>query len=275
MPARRDRAVERALDLLGEAARCAKRLKKGSAREDDLHRFRVNVRRLRVHLKIHKEVCRVSRKPRAMLRKAFRLTNGPRDAQIGLKWINDFARQARQRGSDTDALTAEAARRQPREIDPGVWKRFAKLAKVIRGTLKKRCREDPGRRGFRENCDNAAKRAFRKLSRRIARLDGGADAKALHEVRIGAKRLRYILEPIGGNAAGLPSLRSVKKLQTLLGGIHDLAVVDAELKTLRHKKPFLDAQATAAIDQASLQRAELFSRAQREWRKPLWRERSF
>lgn len=271
MPANGNGAVERALELLEEAERCAKRLRRGSARREDLHRFRVNIRRLRVHLKIHDEACKVPQKLRERLRRAFRRTNSLRDAQIGLTWINGLGDRARHGRTDTGALAAEAARRGPRDLAPDDWKRFAKLAKAVRRTLTKRGRAGPDLRGFRKDCESAARRAFRKLARRIARLNGGQDAKALHKVRIAAKRLRYILEPLAGRVAGLPPLNSVKSLQKSLGDIHDLTVIEAELQSLRHNRPSLDAQATAAIEHALLRRAALLSRAGREWSKPVWR----
>lgn len=65
------------------------------------------------------------------------------------------------------------------------------------------------------------------------------DVKALHDMRIAAKRVRYVLElmdPCLGAAAGRGAERA-KALQTLLGEIHDcdemLPLVRAHLKRLR------------------------------------------
>jgi CHAD domain-containing protein len=63
---------------------------------------------------------------------------------------------------------------------------------------------------------------------------GGKDAVALHDMRIAAKRLRYVLEligfPIGEVAA--EAERRMRELQTLIGDIHDCDVL---LERLAHR----------------------------------------
>lgn len=258
-------AAARALDLLEAAVERAKKNKKGAAGEDGLHRFRVSVRRLRVHLKAHVKACRTPRKLRRRLREAFRRTNEPRDAQVALSWINGFAARTRRRGTDAGALAAKAAMLRPRDLRPEFWREFVELSKDIRRSLKKRRRASADRRGFREDGEIAAQRAFRLLAHRISRLDLRENSRALHKVRVAAKRLRYILESCKGEVAGVPALEAVRKFQRLLGGIHDLAVVEDKLEILRHENIFLDAQATAAIGEVLLRRARLLFRARREW----------
>lgn len=59
----------------------------------------------------------------------------------------------------------------------------------------------------------------------------GQDATALHDLRIAAKRLRYVLELVGfflGDVAGEAETR-MRDLQTLIGDVHDCDVLLARL----------------------------------------------
>ena len=64
-----------------------------------------------------------------------------------------------------------------------------------------------------------------------------AEVKALHDMRIAAKRVRYVLELAEGR--GSPRLKAAKKLQELLGEIHDcddlLPLIRAHVKRLRNE----------------------------------------
>jgi CHAD domain-containing protein len=62
------------------------------------------------------------------------------------------------------------------------------------------------------------------------------DTAALHDLRIAAKRLRYVLEVIGfclDDSAGEAALR-VRELQTQIGAIHDLDVLLVRVDAVRH-----------------------------------------
>jgi CHAD domain-containing protein len=79
--------------------------------------------------------------------------------------------------------------------------------------------------------------------------DPHGDAQTLHDMRIAAKRLRYVLEltsPTLGPAAA-KGAREAKELQTLLGELHDcdemLALIDDHSAGLRA----VDAEAALAL----------------------------
>ena len=58
----------------------------------------------------------------------------------------------------------------------------------------------------------------------LAALDEPQDAEALHDLRLDAKRLRYVLDA-GVAALGEPArtgAKAAKELQTLLGDLHDI-----------------------------------------------------
>jgi hypothetical protein len=98
--------------------------------------------------------------------------------------------------------------------------------------------------------------ARRIVSTRVDELysfDPHGDAKTLHDMRIAAKRLRYVLElttPVLGDVAA-KGAREAKALQTLLGELHDcdemLALIDGHEADLRAS----DAEAALALAPSS------------------------
>ena len=89
-----------------------------------------------------------------------------------------------------------------------------------------------------------------------------ADVKALHDLRIAAKRLRYLLELTGPDAPVKP----LKRLQDLLGEIHDCDVQLPALRVLARESPEREAVGlrTLAIRFAT-RRAELYERFHQGW----------
>jgi CHAD domain-containing protein len=95
------------------------------------------------------------------------------------------------------------------------------------------------------------------------------DVKALHDLRIAAKRLRYLLELTGQACIGAGSARLVKQLkglQDLLGEIHDCDVQLPPLRALARESPEREARGlrTLAIHFAT-RRAELYEHFYQGW----------
>ncbi|MGH7630455.1 MAG: CHAD domain-containing protein, partial [Gemmatimonadales bacterium] len=69
-----------------------------------------------------------------------------------------------------------------------------------------------------------------ELEARLALVQSIADEARAHEVRIGAKRLRYLLEPFAAELEGAPAIvAQLKALQDVLGELHDAHVFAGEL----------------------------------------------
>jgi len=87
-----------------------------------------------------------------------------------------------------------------------------------------------------------------------------AEIQALHDMRIAAKRLRYVLEltkpALGPSAAG--GARTAKKLQDLLGQIHDC---DVMLPRAREH------EAVAVAAHLAARRETLHGKFRREWKR--------
>jgi CHAD domain-containing protein len=90
--------------------------------------------------------------------------------------------------------------------------------------------------------DQAARRIVAVRTEEMYSLAAGAlageDATALHDMRIAAKRLRYVLELMGfclGDVAGEAETR-MRELQTLIGNVHDCDVLLARLEQLERSQ---------------------------------------
>ncbi|MGD0980452.1 MAG: CHAD domain-containing protein [Solirubrobacteraceae bacterium] len=85
----------------------------------------------------------------------------------------------------------------------------------------------------------------------------GEDETALHDLRIAAKRLRYVLELVGfvlGDVAGEAETR-MRDLQTLIGDVHDCDVL---LRRLGQREPTKRNGTRQLADRLSKRRSRLF-----------------
>jgi CHAD domain-containing protein len=89
-----------------------------------------------------------------------------------------------------------------------------------------------------------------------------AKVKALHDLRIAAKRLRYVLELTGPDA----TVRRLKRLQDQLGEVHDCDVHLPEVRTLARSSPEDEARGLRSVAIALARtRAECFERFHQGW----------
>jgi CHAD domain-containing protein len=106
----------------------------------------------------------------------------------------------------------------------------------------------------------------RRLERRVERLDDAVrdagslfDVDRLHQVRVAAKQLRYVLELIHefGRVPALRLVNQLKQFQDLLGRLHDLVVVSGYIQRERRTR---SRRYSDEIDRAT----ELLEREMRE-----------
>jgi CHAD domain-containing protein/CYTH domain-containing protein len=225
-----------ALRLLDEAA--AARLRLG--RPDDpeaLHDFRVAIRRLRSSLRAWREVVSDSVTPRVLrrLRRLARATGESRDLEVHLAWVaaqapslREYQRpgltwlenRLRRRQIRADQRLARALERRYAPADARLRRRLP----VYRATL------DPRPLSAAGALAPLVLRLSGELEARLALVQSIADEARAHEVRIGAKRLRYLLEPFAAEVEGAPAiLAQLKALQDVLGELHDAHVFAGEL----------------------------------------------
>ena len=95
-----------------------------------------------------------------------------------------------------------------------------------------------------------------------ARAQEPADVNALHNLRIAAKRLRYVLELTGPDA----TVKQLKRLQDQLGELHDCDVHLPEIRELARASGEREAKGLRAIAiHLARRRAEGFERFHQEW----------
>ena len=114
--------------------------------------------------------------------------------------------------------------------------------------------------------EDNARRIIAVRAQELLDLAAGAQdpsaVRELHDLRIAAKRLRYILELFGPQA----QVKQLKGLQDLLGEIHDCDVQLPPLRALAREAPEPQARGlrTLAIRLAT-RRAELYERFHQGW----------
>jgi CHAD domain-containing protein len=98
-----------------------------------------------------------------------------------------------------------------------------------------------------DNAERIVRTRLDELCSFMPTAEDPSEVKALHDMRIAAKRLRYILEVTGqcfGDYAGA-AVKLVKELQDLLGEIHDCDVQIPEVQAVLDELVHADAAALA------------------------------
>lgn len=207
-----------------------------------VHDFRVATRRTRAALGQLKRVFadEVTEQFKREFRWLQRRTGPLRDADVFAECLPAF----RERLPDDARVGIDALERQ---LD----RRRARALKKARATLRSRryaalrdewsaLLDEPearaqGRRANEPVASLAARRigrAFDRLVRKGSAIDDASPAERLHDLRIDAKKLRYLLEFFAGlypRREIAPLVKSLKKLQEVLGDFNDLAVQQEEL----------------------------------------------
>ena len=228
-----------ALGLLAEAEEAADAL---AAREGDepLHDFRVAVRRLRSALRTFRPWLEGGVRPKdeKRLRKLGRSTNESRDAEVQLGWLaakaGDLSAPAERAGHALAVARFEERLRGGPDPDR-VAGRFRRAGEKLRRRLERYERrvatgDDEGA-SFGAALASLVEEQAAALAARMAAVGDAADQEGVHRARIEGKRLRYLLEPLRGYrpADAAEVVAELKKLQDLLGELHDAHVLAGEL----------------------------------------------
>lgn len=229
-----------ALDLLDEAAAAAAHLRAGTD-EEALHDFRVALRRLRTLFKAYRELLRdsVSKKQARRLRDLAGDTGGARDAEVQLEWLTaqeEHLKPGARRAWSWMMERLEARRQGAYSaVRVDVLQRFTELEASLRRDLS-RYVATLVRDGARPNFAAAAAEMVRGTGAAlVAALDqvrAPTDVEEAHHARIQGKRLRYLLEPLQRTSLEQPVrrlIRSIKDVQEVLGKLHDMHVLAAEI----------------------------------------------
>lgn len=228
-----------ALGLLSDAVEAAEAL---SARKGDepLHDFRVAIRRLRSALRSYRPWLADGVRPRheRRLKRIARSTNEARDAEVQLAWLaprrDALSSPAHLAGHDL-AVERFEARLHSGPDAARVTARFRRIAAKLRRRLERSERRvtPAGGEGpsFRVVLASLVEDQVSALVARVEAIRDAADVEGAHRARIEGKRLRYLLEPLRGyrRADGSEAVSALKRLQDVLGELHDAHVLGGEL----------------------------------------------
>lgn len=240
-----------ALRFLDEAQAARVRLE-DSGDAEALHDFRVGLRRLRSTVRAYAEQLRegIGDKDRRRLKALARATGESRDGEVMIGWMEarrDSLSDGERPGLDwllerLNARQQKLDRDLRHEVAHDFGRERKRLARRL-STYEARVsaidpREAPRMGDVAADLVAAHAEELRQL------LDAGGsieDQEALHEGRISAKRLRYLLEPF---ADELPDaawvVKRIKRMQDTLGEMHDAHVAGLLLAAERAEAEAMD-----------------------------------
>jgi CHAD domain-containing protein len=213
------------------------RLHAGNA--NALHDLRVALRRLRTWIKAFRPYLddTLQRKTRRSLERIAEITNGARDAEIGLSLLDTLddlpVRTKRARGR-LRTLFKEARAKAVHDIDDSLGGDFAALVNdlhdqlsffVVRVSVDDGGEPEPMRVGMA----NVLRRFIDKLGRALKRVRSAQDVGEVHRARIAAKRVRYLIESLERTEVTTDVLTRLTAFQDSLGAFHDAKVVVGQL----------------------------------------------
>jgi CHAD domain-containing protein/CYTH domain-containing protein len=200
-----------------------------------LHNFRVAIRRLRSLLRAYRPwIGRAgSKKLQGRLRGLTRATGASRDAEVQIEWLakqRQHLERSERAGAD---WLLRKVRGRKREYDRVARRQigadFARVQKSLRKRLDRMEESEP--KPFRDAFSDLLAEHSDRFLARLARITKAHDPKPIHEARIEAKRLRYLVEPLRGL---LPAARAVtremKRFQDLLGQLHDQYILGSAIQ---------------------------------------------
>lgn len=214
---------------LVEAARAALARLEDPRDVEALHDGRVALRRLRSWIRAFALEVDLPRPLARRLRKLARATSAARDLEVAVERLEALADAGHGRGrAPLAALAREMARQRNRGREPlcrEVARRWAELDAELARALAAAPVSIAPRFGSALAAQLAAVSAPFAVAAPLA-----SDWPALHRLRIAAKHLRYLLEPL---REALPDaqrmLHEIKALQEHLGAVNDAVVLEALL----------------------------------------------
>ena len=258
------------LGYLDEALAARERLGQD---DEALHDLRVALRRLRSTLRAYRRVLGrpLDRRDRRRLRQIVAATSVARDAEVLRELVLKQAK-ALEPGERAGAEWLAARLDERKSAGYGdVAERLAELPRLAR-RLRRRLsnvRLDLSRpHGAAQLLGELLAIHAGDLEDDLAELRVPEQVEDAHAARISVKRLRYLIEPFKDDAAVEPLLPPCKRLQDLLGDLHDAHVaieeVRAALSAPDTPAAARDGLAALAV-RLELRQLRLFATVQQEW----------
>jgi CHAD domain-containing protein len=222
--------------------------------KDALHAFRVALRRLRSWLRAFDEELAATVRPKVhrRLKRIADATRESRDSEVHIQWLETFAKS--QRGKYAKAIEwlvaelraqkASADLHLHEAVDKDLERASSQLSHGLsRYIVDLDAATDPMAIQLAKLIRDHAEAAAIRMSK----VESVGDRSEAHEARIAAKRLRYIIEPLGDAIDGAESLvDDLSKLQDELGALHDAQIFGSEIA--KHLAKVLAASASDRAD---------------------------
>jgi CHAD domain-containing protein len=257
-----------ARDLLARARAASRRVGAPDDAEA-LHDFRVALRRLRSWVRAYRAHLgkSVPKRSRRALKDLAAATNAGRDAEVQLAWVQGVSQGwGAERLPGVAWLTGRLEERRDqayRRALRRVASRFQGMEQALRSRLRGRAGNETERFGHVTASLLQAHAAA--LRDRLTEITGAADEPAIHAARIAAKRLRYLLEPLRRyREEAEPLTDRLRELQDLLGELHDLHLLGAEVATSAAPDAARGGLA-ALMEEAGERESALFTRLRADW----------
>ena len=242
---------------------------------DAIHGFRVALRRLRSWIRAFNDelAATVSPKVQRRLKRIAGATRTSRDCEVHINGLDRFAKSQRGRYGKAAEWLLDDLRAQKAEAD-------LELRETVNKRLERTASQlAHGLSHFIVNLDEPADPMAFALatlirdhaiaaSNCLSKVASVGDRAEAHDARIAVKRLRYIVEPLGGTIDDADALvDDLSKLQDELGALHDAQIFGSEIarhlaKVLaastpvaRTDAPTDDEQVSTASDRADALRA--------------------
>ena len=197
---------------------------------EDVHAFRVAVRRLRSWLRASGPLLRgdVPRDARAALRRLARRAGAARDAQVQWKWLSTPSEPIGAPGSRAaqwlahERSTVYATQRE--RLQRKATERWPQLATTLAAALAPRPADGPAATEgtLAQYLAPALSHALDLARRALDRIEHPSQVAVIHRARIKVKRLRYLLETVEHRSSHRArALGQLRLLQEALGELHD------------------------------------------------------
>ena len=209
-----------------------------------LHDFRVALRRLRTWLRAYGKQAGVGNKFLLRLKDLSRVTNRARDVEVGLGWLNLQRATLGERQLPGLNWLASQLEEEKAHADKYFQSHVSAEWSYLEGKLYKRLARDDtsDQEGFALIAHQQLLAFINRLAMRIDKVQSLTDISAAHRVRISAKHLRYLLEPLCHELPdAVHAVTQLTAIQDRLGELHDASVLLYRL---------IDATETAAMEDA-------------------------
>lgn len=200
-----------------------------NADPETLHDLRVSLRRLRSWLQTFRPHVgdTVRRRTFRRLRRLVHATNRARDVEVWQVWLAEQGELPRNARAGERWVAAWLDGEGAKEHERSLGRLARKLPKVLAmlddelSAYTLRVRRDADDDRMSSALADALRQEWRRLERRLARVETLADADAIHAARIAAKTLRYVVETLETRDAESVA-ESLSRLQDVLGAVHDM-----------------------------------------------------